>query len=83
MTPPPCAPASRRAARTAATLAPWRGSSVRRALRVLCVACTVPKTGPDPRIRRRGTRAPGKPLQWDTRSPRLGPTLPLHTSALD
>lgn len=59
MTPPPCAPVSRRTARSAATLAPWRGSSVCLALLNLCVACTVSRPSPSPRTCRREDEGPG------------------------
>lgn len=61
MTPPPCAPASRRAARPAATPAPWRWSSVCPALGGPCVPCVhrgPPE--PEPTLLPQGTRAPGK-----------------------
>lgn len=59
MTPPPCAPVSRRAARSAATLAPWRGSSVCPALLYPCVACTVSRLSLSPRTCRREDEGPG------------------------
>lgn len=73
MTPPPCAPASRRAARTAATLAPRRGSSVCLALRDPCMACTVPRPGPDPdpRTCRKGDEDPGAAAAVGNQVPRF------------